>query len=51
MDFPLIDYLDPAACYAELVHLLHPAGLACPRSPQAIRSPAAYGEAAYVVVS
>jgi transposase-like protein len=31
MDFPLIDYLDEEACYAQLVAVLHPDGLACPR--------------------
>jgi transposase-like protein len=31
MDFSLIDYLDENACYTELVELLHPDGLACPR--------------------
>jgi transposase-like protein len=31
MDFSLIDYLDEDACYAKLVELLHPGGLACPR--------------------
>jgi transposase-like protein len=31
MDFPLVDYLDEDACYAKLVDLLHPDGLACPR--------------------
>jgi predicted RNA-binding Zn-ribbon protein involved in translation (DUF1610 family) len=30
MDFPLLDYLDEDACYAKLVELLHPDGLACP---------------------
>jgi predicted RNA-binding Zn-ribbon protein involved in translation (DUF1610 family) len=30
MDFSLIDYLDEDACYAKLVELLHPDGLACP---------------------
>jgi transposase-like protein len=30
MDFSLIDYLDESACYAKLVGLLHPDGLACP---------------------
>ncbi len=29
MDFSLIDYLDEDACYAKLVELLHPDGLAC----------------------
>jgi len=31
MDFPIADLLDPLACYAKLVALLHPEGLACPR--------------------
>ena len=31
MDFPLIDLMDEHACYAKLVALLHPDGLACPR--------------------
>jgi transposase-like protein len=31
MDFPLIDLMDEHACYARLVALLHPDGLACPR--------------------
>jgi transposase-like protein len=31
MDFPLIDLMDPRACYDRLVALLHPGGLACPR--------------------
>ena len=31
MDFSLIDYLDEDACYAKLVDLLHPDGLACPQ--------------------
>ena len=31
MDFSLIDYLDEDACYAKLVELFHPDGLACPR--------------------
>jgi transposase-like protein len=30
MDFSLIDYLDEDACYAKLLELLHPHGLACP---------------------
>jgi transposase-like protein len=30
MDFALIDYLDEDACYAKLLELLHPGGLACP---------------------
>ena len=31
MDFPIVDLLDQDACYAKLVALLHPGGLACPR--------------------
>jgi transposase-like protein len=31
MDFPLNHLMDDQACYAFLVHLLHPDGLACPR--------------------
>ena len=31
MDFPLTDLMDEDACYAKLVELLHPHGLACPR--------------------
>jgi transposase-like protein len=31
MDFPLVEFLDEDACYAKLVDLLHPRGLACPR--------------------
>ena len=31
MDFPIEDLLDPDACYATLLHWLHPNGLACPR--------------------
>jgi transposase-like protein len=34
MDFSLIDSLDEDACYAQLVELLHPGGLACPRCGQ-----------------
>jgi hypothetical protein len=30
MDFPLTDLMDQDACYAKLVALLHPGGLACP---------------------
>ncbi len=30
MDFPLTDLMDQDACYAKLVTLLHPGGLACP---------------------
>jgi transposase-like protein len=31
MDFSLLDYLDEDVCYAALVDLFHPGGLACPR--------------------
>jgi hypothetical protein len=31
MDFSLSDSLDEGACYTQLVELLHPDGLACPR--------------------
>lgn len=31
MDFPIADLMDEDACYAKLVHWLHPRGLACPR--------------------
>ena len=31
MDFPIAYLLDQDACYAKLVALLHPGGLACPR--------------------
>ena len=31
MDFPIADLMDEAACYARLVAVLHPDGLACPR--------------------
>ena len=31
MDFPLADLMDEDACYAKLIGLLHPGGLACPR--------------------
>ena len=31
MDFPMIDLLDPDACYQFLLGLLHPSGLCCPR--------------------
>ena len=31
MDFPIVDLMDPAACYQFLVDLLHPDGLHCPR--------------------
>lgn len=30
MDFRITDLLDQDACYAKLVALLHPEGLACP---------------------
>jgi transposase-like protein len=30
MDFPILDLMDPAACYQFLVELLHPDGLRCP---------------------
>ena len=31
MDFPLVDLLNPQACYDYLLQVLHPTGLACPR--------------------
>jgi transposase-like protein len=31
MDFPILDLMDEAACYARLLDLLHPGGLRCPR--------------------
>ena len=31
MDFPITDLMDEDACYAKLVHWLHPHGLVCPR--------------------
>lgn len=31
MDFPIVDLMDEDACYARLLDLLHPDGLACPR--------------------
>ena len=34
MDFPLIDFLDEDACDCQLVELLHPGGLSCPRCGQ-----------------
>jgi transposase-like protein len=37
MDFPITDLMDEDACYAKLVHWLHPDGLACPRCQQADR--------------
>ena len=30
MDFPILDLMDPAACYQFLVATLHPRGLRCP---------------------
>jgi transposase-like protein len=30
MDFPIMDLMDEDICYARLVELLHPGGLACP---------------------
>ena len=30
MDFPITDLMDQDACYAKLIALLHPGGLACP---------------------
>jgi hypothetical protein len=30
MDFPIVDLLDPTACYQFLVGNLHPQGLRCP---------------------
>ena len=30
MDFPLLNLLDEDGCYAKLLELLHPGGLACP---------------------
>jgi transposase-like protein len=30
MDFPILDLMDPTACYRFLVDLLHPDGLRCP---------------------
>ncbi len=33
MDFPLVDLLNPQACYDYLLQVLHPTGLACPRLP------------------
>lgn len=35
MDFPIVDLMDPEACYRFLVELLHPAGLACRRCGRA----------------
>lgn len=35
MDFPIIDLLDPDACYRFLLDLLHPDGLVCPRCGRA----------------
>ena len=34
MDFPITDLMDEDACYAKLVELLHPGGLACPNCRQ-----------------
>jgi transposase len=31
MDFPITQYMDEDACYAKLLTVLHPEGLACPR--------------------
>src|SRR5512147_15709 len=31
MDFPIAELMDQDACYAKLLHWLHPDGLACPR--------------------
>ncbi len=31
MDFPIAEYMDEDACYAKLVAVLYPDGLACPR--------------------
>src|SRR5262249_46171488 len=31
MDFPILDLMDEATCYQELLDLLHPDGLSCPR--------------------
>jgi transposase-like protein len=31
MDFPIAELMDEDACYAQLLHWLHPDGLACPR--------------------
>lgn len=31
MDFPIVDLLDPDACFRFLLDLLHPGGLRCPR--------------------
>jgi transposase-like protein len=31
MDFPVAELMDEDACYAKLLHCLHPGGLACPR--------------------
>jgi transposase len=39
MDFPISDLMDQDACYAKLVALLHPGGLACPacQAPDRLR--------------
>jgi transposase-like protein len=31
VDFPIGDLMDESACYARLLRILHPGGLACPR--------------------
>jgi len=31
MDFPILDLMDETACYQQLLDLLHPDGLTCPR--------------------
>ena len=31
MDFPIAELMDQDACYAKLLAILHPNGLACPR--------------------
>ena len=35
MDFPILDLMDPDACYQFLVRTLHPDGLCCPRCDRA----------------
>ena len=35
MDFPILDLMDPDACYQFLVRTLHPDGLRCPRCDRA----------------
>ena len=37
MDFPIADLMDEDACYAKLLKVLHPQGLACPRCHRADR--------------